>query len=226
MPLGADTPSAMIGGHLASCAATRLGWPTTFVRALVVAGVAAGISSTFLARWRRSCSRSRSSSVASAASCSWSPRSSRWRGGFVTYELVGTPATYPIPLPMPSTGTHPPALPRAGHPRRGRRHRLRHPPQARRNRSGRATSAPDGPDGPRGRVRRARGDLAARGHGHRNGDDEGPVRRRDDAVATLLVLADRRDHPHPVEPGRGLRGGVIGPSMLIGSTLGAAVGTW
>ena len=50
MPLGADTPSAMIGGHLASAVTTRLGWNPTFVRALVVAGVAAGISSTFLAQ--------------------------------------------------------------------------------------------------------------------------------------------------------------------------------
>ena len=50
MPLGADTPSAMIGGHLGSLMATWLGWSSTFVRALVVAGVAAGISSTFLAQ--------------------------------------------------------------------------------------------------------------------------------------------------------------------------------
>ena len=39
MPLGADTPSAMIGAHLASSVATRLRWPTAFVQALVVAGV-------------------------------------------------------------------------------------------------------------------------------------------------------------------------------------------
>ncbi len=50
MPLGADTPSAMIGGHLGSMAAIRLGWPTTFVQSLIVAGVAAGILSTFLAQ--------------------------------------------------------------------------------------------------------------------------------------------------------------------------------
>ena len=50
MPVGADTPSAMIGGHLGSWVALRLGWPTVFVQALIVAGVAAGISATFLAQ--------------------------------------------------------------------------------------------------------------------------------------------------------------------------------
>ena len=50
MPVGADTPSAMIGGHLGSWVALRLGWPTVFVQSLIVAGVAAGISATFLAQ--------------------------------------------------------------------------------------------------------------------------------------------------------------------------------
>ncbi len=50
MPVGADTPSAMIGGHLGSWVALRLGWPTVFVQALIVAGVSAGISATFLAQ--------------------------------------------------------------------------------------------------------------------------------------------------------------------------------
>jgi CIC family chloride channel protein len=50
MPVGADTPSAMIGGHLGSWVALRLGWPIVFVQALIVAGVAAGISATFLAQ--------------------------------------------------------------------------------------------------------------------------------------------------------------------------------
>ena len=100
MPLGADTPSAMIGGHLASAVATRLRWPTPFVQALVVAGVAAGISSTFLAQL-------------AAVVFAFEVVLGGFGGvifvvptliavgvaGFVTYELVGTPATYPVPLP-------------------------------------------------------------------------------------------------------------------------------
>lgn len=100
MPLGADTPSAMIGGHLGSMAAIRLGWPTTFVQSLIVAGVAAGISSTFLAQL-------------AAIVFALEVVLGGFGGivfvvptliavgvaGFVTYELVGTPAQYPIPLP-------------------------------------------------------------------------------------------------------------------------------
>ena len=99
MPLGADTPSAMIGGHLASAVATRLGWTPTFVRALVVAGVAAGIASTFLAQL-------------SAVVFAFEVVLGGFGGivfvvptllavgvaGFVTYQLVGTPATFLIPL--------------------------------------------------------------------------------------------------------------------------------
>src|SRR4249919_2994988 len=100
MPLGADTPSAMIGGHLGSFGASRLGWPPTFVQALVVAGVGAGISSTFLAQL-------------AAIVFALEVVLGGFGGivyvvptliavgvaGFVTYELVGTPATYPVPLP-------------------------------------------------------------------------------------------------------------------------------
>ena len=89
----------MIGGHLASAAAVRLGWPTTFVQSLVVAGVAAGISSTFLAQL-------------AAVVFAFEVVLGGLGGiafvvptliavgiaGLVTYELVGTPATYPVPL--------------------------------------------------------------------------------------------------------------------------------
>jgi chloride channel protein, CIC family len=99
LPVGADTPSAMIGAHLGSIAAARLGWPMAFTRSLAVAGVAAGISSTFLAQL---------AAIVFALEVVL--------GGFggivfvvptliavgvaglVTYELVGTPATYPVPL--------------------------------------------------------------------------------------------------------------------------------
>jgi chloride channel protein, CIC family len=48
-PVGADTPSAMIGGHLASWFGQRFRQRELFIRALVVAGVASGISATFFA---------------------------------------------------------------------------------------------------------------------------------------------------------------------------------
>jgi len=49
-PVGADTPSAMIGGHLASWLGKRFHQRELFIRALVVAGVGAGISATFFAQ--------------------------------------------------------------------------------------------------------------------------------------------------------------------------------
>jgi CIC family chloride channel protein len=49
-PVSADTPSAMIGGHFGTWLAQRMRWPAVFVRVLVVAGVAAGISATFFAQ--------------------------------------------------------------------------------------------------------------------------------------------------------------------------------
>ena len=48
--VGSDTPSTMIGGHVGSWVAIRLGWPVVFVQFLIVAGVGAGISATFLAQ--------------------------------------------------------------------------------------------------------------------------------------------------------------------------------
>jgi CIC family chloride channel protein len=49
-PVGADTPSAMIGGHFGTWLAQRLRWPDVFIRVLVMAGVGAGISATFFAQ--------------------------------------------------------------------------------------------------------------------------------------------------------------------------------
>jgi chloride channel protein, CIC family len=49
-PVGADTPCAMIGGHLASFCGTRLRLRDSFVRALVVAGAGAGIGVTYMAQ--------------------------------------------------------------------------------------------------------------------------------------------------------------------------------
>lgn len=49
-PVGADTPSAMIGGHFGTWLAQRMRWPAGFIRVLVVAGVAAGISATYFAQ--------------------------------------------------------------------------------------------------------------------------------------------------------------------------------
>ncbi len=78
MPLGADTPSAMIGGHLGSWIALRLGWPTVFVQSLIVAGVAQASRPPSWRSSRRSSSRWRSCSAASAGSSSSCPRCSRW----------------------------------------------------------------------------------------------------------------------------------------------------
>ncbi len=49
-PVGADTPSAMIGGHLASWFGQRFHQRELFIRSLVVAGIGAGISATFFAQ--------------------------------------------------------------------------------------------------------------------------------------------------------------------------------
>ena len=54
-PVGADTPSAMIGSHIGSWLAQRLRWNDAYVRALVVAGVGAGISATFFAQLSAVC---------------------------------------------------------------------------------------------------------------------------------------------------------------------------
>ena len=50
VPVGADGPTAMIGGHLASWLGTRLRQPDLFIRSLVVAGVGAGIATTYFAQ--------------------------------------------------------------------------------------------------------------------------------------------------------------------------------
>jgi CIC family chloride channel protein len=49
-PVGSDTPKAMIGAHLASFLGRRLGMRESFIRALVVAGAGAGIGVTFMAQ--------------------------------------------------------------------------------------------------------------------------------------------------------------------------------
>lgn len=50
VPVGADGPTSMIGGHLASWLGTRFRQPGLFVRSLVVAGVGAGIATTYFAQ--------------------------------------------------------------------------------------------------------------------------------------------------------------------------------
>lgn len=49
-PVGADTPAALIGAHLASWLGQRTRQREIIIRALVVAGAAAGISSTYFAQ--------------------------------------------------------------------------------------------------------------------------------------------------------------------------------
>jgi CIC family chloride channel protein len=226
MPLGADTPSAMIGGHLGSIAAIRLGWPATFVRALVVAGVAAGISSTFLAQL-------------AAVVFAFEVVLGGFGGivfvvptllavgtaGFVTYELVATPAQYPIPL----TAVHwdvslliylAPALV-AGFAavvyvnflKRSKPvwARIPVPPIGRMVLAGALV----------GLVAIWLPEVMGTGTATMKDLFGGATI----PLATLLALAVVETVLTPSSLGAGFVGGVIGPSMLIGSTLGAAVGT-
>ncbi len=50
VPVGADAPTAMIGAHLASWLGSRFNQPGLIVRSLVVAGVGAGIATTYFAQ--------------------------------------------------------------------------------------------------------------------------------------------------------------------------------
>jgi CIC family chloride channel protein len=226
MPLGADTPSAMIGGHLGSMAAIRLGWPTAFVRALVVAGVAAGISSTFLAQL-------------AAIVFAFEVVLGGFGGivfvvptliavgvaGLVTYELVGTPAQYPIPLPAihwdatlllylaPAVLAALAAIAYVGFLKRSKPVWARLP----------------GP--PLGRLVMAGALVGLVAIWLPQVMGTGTATMKDlfggatIPLATLLALAVAETILTPSSLGAGFVGGVIGPSMLIGSTLGAAVGT-
>jgi chloride channel protein, CIC family len=225
MPLGADTPSAMIGGHLGSMAAIRLGWPTTFVQALIVAGVAAGISSTFLAQL-------------AAIVFALEVVLGGFGGvvfvvptliavgvaGFVTYELVGAPAQYPIPLPaihwdatlllylLPALLT---ALAAIAYVRLLKESK---PLWARL------------PGPPMGKLVVAGGLVGLVAIWLPQVMGTGTATMKDlfggatIPLATLLALAIAETILTPSSLGAGFVGGVIGPAMLIGSTLGAAVG--
>ena len=226
MPLGADTPSAMIGGHLASAVATRLHWPIAFVEALVVAGVAAGISSTFLAQL-------------AAVVFAFEVVLGGFGGivfvvptliavgvaGFVTYELVGTPATYPVPLPAIHWDATlllylAPAVV-AGLAAIAYVNLLQHakPLWAR-------VGLP-----PMGRMIVAGALVGLVAIWLPQVLGTGTATMKDlfggatIPLATLIVLAVAETILTPTSLGAGFVGGVIGPSMLIGSTLGSAVGT-
>ena len=226
MPLGADTPSAMIGGHLGSIAAIRLGWPSTFVRALVVAGVAAGISSTFLAQL-------------AAVVFAFEVVLGGFGGivfvvptllavataGFVSYELVGTPAQYPIPLPAvhwdatlllylaPALLAGIAAIAYVNLLKRSKPiwARIPLPPIGRMVLAGALV----------GLVAIWLPQVLGTGTATMKDLFGGATI----PLATLLVLAIAETILTPSSLGAGFVGGVIGPSMLIGSTLGAAVGT-
>ena len=225
MPLGADTPSAMIGGHLGSLMATWFGWSSTFVRALVVAGVAAGISSTFLAQL-------------AAVVFAFEVVLGGFGGivfvvptliavgvaGLVTYELDGTPATYPVPL----TAVHwdatlllyLAAAVVAGLAAIAYVRLLQHakPLWSR------------VPLPPMGRMVLAGALVGLAAIWLPQIQGTGTATMKDlfggatIPIATLLALAIVELVLTPSSLGAGFVGGVIGPSMLIGSTLGAAVG--
>ncbi len=226
MPLGADTPSAMIGGHLASTVATRLRWPTTFVEALVVAGVAAGISSTFLAQL-------------AAVVFGFEVVLGGFGGivfvvptlvavgvaGLVTYELVGTPATYPIPLDAihwdatlllylaAAVVAGLAAIAYVTFLQRSKPlwARVSLPPMGRMVIAGALV----------GLVAIWLPQVLGTGTATMKDLFGGATI----PLATLLVLAIAETILTPASLGAGFVGGVIGPSMLIGSTLGSAVGT-
>ena len=225
MPLGADTPSAMIGAHLASSVATRLRWPTAFVQALVVAGVAAGISSTFLAQL-------------AAVVFAFEVVLGGFGGilfvaptliavgvaGFVTYELVGTPATYPVPLPAihwdatlllylaPAILAGLAAIAYVTLLQRSKPlwARVPLPPMGRMVVAGALV----------GLVAIWLPEVMGTGTATMKDLFGGATI----PLATLLVLAVAETILTPASLGAGFVGGVIGPSMLIGSTLGSAVG--
>ena len=226
MPVGADTPSAMIGGHLGSWVALRLGWPTVFVQALIVAGVAAGISATFLAQL---------SAVFFGLEVVL--------GGFgglvfvvptllavaasavTTFRLTGTPPVYAIPLdavhwdaslllyllPAVVTAVAAIAYVRLFPLLKGAWASVALPAVARMAIAGAIVG--------RGRGR------AARRHGVRHATMKELFGGATIPLATLLALALAKLVLTPGSLGSGFVGGVIGPAMLIGSTLGAAVGT-
>ena len=225
MPLGADTPSAMIGSHLASAVATRLRWPTAFVQALVVAGVAAGISSTFLAQL-------------AAVVFAFEVVLGGFGGvmfvvptliavgvaGFVTYELVGTPATYAIPLPAIHWDATlllylAPAI-------LGGLAAIAYVTLLQRSKPlwGRVPLPPMG----RMVIAGALVGLVAIWLPEVMGTGTATMKDLFGGatipLATLLVLAVAETLLTPAALGAGFVGGVIGPSMLIGSTLGSALG--
>ena len=164
-------------------ASLRLGWPTVFVQALIVAGVAAGISATFLAQL---------SAVFFALEVVL--------GGFgglvfivptllavatsavTTFRLTGTPPVYAIPLDAVHWDAEPAPVPAAGRGRRGRRHRIRAPVPSAEGRLGRGRAAGCGADGHRRRDRRCGRGGAARCHRVRHGDHEGALRGCDHPV--------------------------------------------
>jgi CIC family chloride channel protein len=226
MPLGADTPSAMIGGHVGSIAAIRLGWPAAFVRALVVAGVAAGISSTFLAQL-------------AAVVFAFEVVLGGFGGivfvvptllavgvaGFVTYVLVGTPPQYPIPLAavhwdvtllLYLTAALVAGIAAIAYVNLLKQSkpiwtRIPLPPLGRMVLAGALV----------GLVAIWLPEVLGTGTATMKdlfGGASIPV-------ATLLALAAAETILTPASLGAGFVGGVIGPSMLVGSTLGAAVGT-
>ena len=226
LPVGADTPSAMIGAHLASAAAVRLGWPLAFVRALAVAGVAAGISSTFFAQlaaivFALEVVLGGFGGIAFVVPILLAVGVA----GLVTYELTGTPATYPVPLDVVHWDAtlliYLAAAVLAGLAAIAYvvlLARLK-PLWAR------------VPLVPMGRMVVAASlvGLVAIWLPEVMGTGTATMKQLFGGatipLATLLALAIAETILTPSSLGAGFVGGVIGPAMLIGSTLGAAVGT-
>jgi chloride channel protein, CIC family len=226
VPVGADTPSAMIGGHLGSWVALRLGWPTVFVQSLIVAGVAAGISATFLAQLSAVFFGLEvvlggigglvfivPTLLAVAASA------------VTTFRLTGTPPVYAIPLdavhwdlslllyllPALVTAVAAVAYVRLFPLLKGAWAKVEIPTWARMAVAGAVV----------GVVAVALPGVTGSGTATMKQLFGGATI----PLATLLALALAKLLLTPGSLGSGFVGGVIGPAMLIGSTLGAAVGT-
>ncbi len=225
-PLGTDTPSAMIGGHIGSWVAVRLGWPAIFVEALVVAGVGAGISATFLAQL---------AAIFFALEVVL--------GGFggvifvvptllavaaaalTTYRLTGTPATFSVPpdavrwdLSLALYMLAPLAVVVAAIAY------VRLLPLLKRAWVGVHLPAPArmvAAGAIVGIVAIWLPDVLGTGPSVMKSLFGGATM----PLATLLALALAKTLLTPSTMGAGFVGGVIGPAMLIGSTVGAAVGT-
>ena len=223
-PLGTDTPSAMIGAHVGSWVAGRLGWPAIFVEALVVAGVGAGISATFLAQLAAIFFALEVVLGGVGGAVFVVPTLLAVAAAAVTtYRLTGTPATFSVPadavrwdvsLALYLLAAMAAVLAAIAYVRlfpllKGAWLRVPAPGWARMVAAGAIV----------GLVAIWLPDVLGTGPSVMKSLFGGATM----PLATLVALAVAKTLLTPSTLGSGFVGGVIGPAMLIGSTAGAAV---